>query len=167
MKWFKRVFKCRIKKSRLWIPALGIVIALGFFHNCVIAPHVICKTIDWTNLILAFSIVIGLGGARDVVLRKFNYLGEVKTSVKKNTLSNKVWIPFIGWCLVLGFANNFLLVPYTNLPEVEWSGLMAALSIMLTVSGARDYGIYAQERKKTSSSANTSESEVAAAEENT
>jgi len=166
-KWFKRNFKCRIKKSRLWIPALGVVIAYGFFHNCVVAPHVACKVVDWTNLILAFSIVIGLGGARDVVLRKYKYLGEVKTAVKKSTLSNKIWIPFIGWCLVAGFANNFVLVPYTSLPEVEWSGLMAALSIMLTVSGARDYGIYTQERKSSSESSTSVSEDQSPEEENT
>lgn len=136
----------------MWIPALGCVLGYGFFYNCAIAPHISHATIDWTNLIMAFSIVIGLGGARDVILRKYTYLGEVTSKAPKNLLTNKVWIPFIGWCLVLGFANNIALVPIcSKVSEVDWNGLMASLSILLTISGARDYGIYAQKRRQSPS----------------
>lgn len=146
MKWLPSI---KIRKSRLWIPALGFVLTYGFFHNCCVAPHVDCQTIDWDHLIITFCIIIGLGGARDIVLRKYAYLGEV---VKKNTstsiINNKLWIPLIGWCLVGGFANNMVLVPYLeNVGTVEWGGLMAALSVLLTVSGIRDYGIYKQDRE--------------------
>ena len=57
------MLRFKIKKSRMWIPALGVVIAYGFFHNCAIAPYFNCRAIDWTQLILTFSIVLGLGGA--------------------------------------------------------------------------------------------------------
>lgn len=142
----------KVKKSRMWIPALGVVIAYGFLHNCAIAPYCNCRVIDWSQLILTFSIVIGLSGARDIVLQKYRYLNEVQkqvdASMGNKVLSNRIWIPAIGWILVLGFINNFMVAPYFNVNIVEWSGLLATLSILLTVSGARDYGIYASERKK-------------------
>lgn len=145
----------------MWIPATGVVLAYGFFHNCVVAPHIDCQIIDWNNLILAFAVVIGIGGARDVVLKKFAYLGEVvDPDSTKGLLRNKMWIPFIGWCLVGGFFNNICLCPYLDgVKTVEWSGLMAALSILLTISGARDYGIYSRRRLNNEAEADMSESE--------
>lgn len=134
----------------MWIPALGVVIAYGFFHNCAIAPYFDCRAIDWTQLILTFCIVLGLGGARDVALQKFYYIGEVQKSIdasNSRSLGNKIWIPAIGWCLVLGFSNNFIIASYFNIGMIEWGGLLSALSILLTISGVRDYGIYASERK--------------------
>lgn len=135
----------------MWIPALGVVVAAGFFINCVLVPHLSCKTIDWEDLIATFAIIIGWGGARDILLRKFIYLGPLlnaKSDPAKGILTNKLWIPFIGWCLVLGYGNNILLVPFIDsLSEVSWSGLMLTLGTLLTVSGFRDYGIYTQERK--------------------
>ena len=140
-----------IKRSRMWIPALGAVIAAGFFINCVLEPHVGCKVIDWEDLISTFALIIGWGGARDVLMRKFTYLGpllDAKSEPAKGILTNKLWIPFIGWCLVLGYGNNILLVPFiSSLCEVSWSGLMLTLGTLLTVSGFRDYGIYTQDRK--------------------
>jgi hypothetical protein len=142
-------FKISIKKSRTWIPALGMVVGYGFLHNCAIAPLTGCRTVEWTNLILTLSILIGLGGARDIVLRKFSYIGQVVEEAPKSLLRNKIWIPFVGWCLVFGFANNMILVPHISaVGTVEWSGLLSTLSILLTVSGVRDYGIYAQDRKQ-------------------
>ncbi len=143
--------KFSVKKSRTWIPALGFVIAFGFIHNCIVAPHVpSCKVIDWSNLIITLSTVLGLGGARDIALKKYTYfLGDVqknKQGKAKGTsklLDNKFWIPMVGWALVCGFFNNFVIVPYTNVPPVEYGGLLAATSILLTISGVRDYGIYA------------------------
>lgn len=144
------MLRFKIKKSRMWIPALGVVIAYGFFHNCAIAPYFDCRSIDWTQLILTFCIVLGLGGARDVALQKFYYIGEVQKSIdasNSRSLGNKIWIPAIGWCLVLGFSNNFIIASYFNIGMIEWGGLLSALSILLTISGVRDYGIYASERK--------------------
>lgn len=140
---------CKIKKSRMWIPALGCVTAYGFFHNCIIAPYVESHIIDWTNLILTLCIIIGIGGARDVVLRRFQYLGTITPDAMQRTkglITNKIWIPIIGWCLVGGFANNFIVYPYVGHNLVDWSGLMSALSVMLTISGAREVGIYEQKR---------------------
>ena len=145
------MFTVHIKKSRMWIPALGVVIALGFFINCVLAPHLDCTPVDWEDLVAPFGMIIGWGGLRDVLLRKFIYLGPLlnaKSDPAKGILTNKVWIPFIGWCLVFGYANNILLVPFFSAVKVvSWEGLMLTLGTLLTVSGFRDYGIYAQERK--------------------
>ena len=145
------MMKIKVEKSRMWIPALGVVIAYGFFHNCAIAPYFNCRIIDWSQLILTFSIVIGLGGARDVVLQKFRYLGPLQKAIDVTAggreLSSKFWIPAIGWLLVLGYSNNFIVSPYFDVRPVEWEGLLSALSVLLTVSGARDYGIYSSERK--------------------
>lgn len=143
-------FKIKVKKSRMWIPALGVVIAYGFFNNCAIAPYFNCKVIDWSQLIMTLTIMLGLGGARDIVLQRFRYLGPVQKAIDATAngkiLSNKIWIPAIGWILVLGYSNNFVVYPYFDINPVDWEGLLASLSIMLTVSGARDYGIYATER---------------------
>ena len=79
--------KIKVKKSRMWIPALGVVIAYGFFHNCAIAPYFNCRVIDWSQLILTFSVVIGLGGARDIVLQRFRYLGPVQKAIDVTAVS--------------------------------------------------------------------------------
>ena len=143
-------FKIKVKKSRMWIPALGVVIAYGFFNNCAIAPYFDCKVIDWSQLIMTLAIMLGLGGARDIVLQRFRYLGPVQKAIDATAngkvLSNKIWIPAIGWILGLGYSNKFVVYPYFDINPVDWEGLLASLSIMLTVSGARDYGIYATER---------------------
>lgn len=142
----------KIKKTRLWVPAAGAVLAFGFFNNCILLPWLHGgDPVDWTNLILTLAIMLGLGGARDVVLRKYRYLGEVveesKKTASKGILTNKVWIPTIGWCIVGGLFNNCCIHPFFNIGEVEWSGLLSALSILLTISGAREWGIYKQDKK--------------------
>ena len=104
--------KIRIKKSRMWIPALGAVIAAGFLSNCAIFPWLEdCKVVSWEYLIISFAIMVGWGGVRDVLLRKFIHLGPILENVSqaKGFLSNKIWIPAIGWFLVLGYVNNCIL----------------------------------------------------------
>ncbi len=134
----------------MWIPALGVVIFFGFFNNCALYPIVECEVISWEWLIMTFLLLLGWGGARDVILRKYIYLGPILDGAKKakGWLTNKVWIPAIGWCLVLGFGNNIILHPYGITPrEVEWYGLFFALAVLLTASGFRDVGIVQQENK--------------------
>lgn len=100
---------------------------------------------------LALSVMLGIGGARDVVLRQFRYLGSVIKEREKSEAKTKglmkVWIPTIGWCLALGFVCNCCIYPYFDIGEVSWEGLLGALSILLTVSGVRDYKIYSTDRK--------------------
>lgn len=140
------------KKSRLWITGVGAALACGFFNNCAIVPFFEgSEAVSWIYLILATSVVLGIGGARDVVLRQFRYLGPVlKESEKSSSQSPwalKVWIPIIGWCLALGFAVNCCVCPFLKIEEVSWEGLLAALSVLLTVSGVREYKIYSADRK--------------------
>lgn len=142
--------RIRIKKSRFWVPALGTIIAIGFLNNCAIYPWVESKEVPWTYLIISFGIMVGWGGLRDVLLRKFIHLGPILENAKaaKGFLSNKVWIPAIGWFLVAGYINNCILYIYDITPrEIDWWGLIVSLAVMFTASGARDYGIYRQENK--------------------
>lgn len=144
--------KLKIKKSRLWVPAAGIVLAFGFFNNCCLLPYLNGgEVIDWDNLAFTLLILAGAGGVRDVALRRFRYMEEVILEGQKSQSSgfwtNKIWIPAIGWCLVGGLFNNCCVHPFFNIGEVEWGGLMGALSILLTISGFREYGKYDQDSK--------------------
>lgn len=144
--------KLKIKKSRLWVPAAGIVLAFGFFNNCCLLPYLNGgEIIDWDNLIFALTIMLGFGGIRDVALRKFRYIGEIlvegQKTASKGFWTNKIWIPTIGWCLVGGLFNNCCVHPFFNIGEVEWGGLLGALSILLGISGFREYGKYDQDNK--------------------
>lgn len=143
-----------IKTSHLWMIALGVVIALGFFINCLVAPFYLgCAPINETELILSASIVAGLGTAREAVLYRFKYLqdlqpplGDRKTA--ENVLKEKLWIPCIGWFLCGGFAVNYLLLPFFDwIRPVDWGFLQSALGIFLTISGTREVSIYAQNNK--------------------
>ena len=147
-----RMIKVNVKKSRMWIPAAGFVLALGFMNNCVILPYLEGgETISWFNLITTMSLLLGIGGVRDFVLRKFNYLAPVLDANKKlqetGPMTNKVWIPCIGWFLVAGLFNNCCVYPFFKIGLIEWEGLWAALGLLLGISGARDWGIYAEDRK--------------------
>lgn len=147
-----RMIKVNVKKSRMWIPAAGFVLALGFMNNCMILPYLEGgETISWFNLITTFAVMLGLGGVRDFVLRKFSYLGPVleknKALQEKGRLTNKTWIPIIGWCIVGGLFNNCCIYPFFKIGLVDWTGLWATLSILLTISGAREWGIYAEDRR--------------------
>lgn len=152
----------KINTSHLWMVGLGLVICLGFFVNCAIAPFVeLCDPIDSEQLILAASIVAGLGTARQVVLMKFKYLSDLKpfssSDEEKTTeeiLKERLWVPAVGWCLVIGFAVNMLIIPFFHeFRPVEWSFLQSSIGIFLTISGAREYGIYSRQSKKRSQQA--------------
>lgn len=148
----------KIKTSHLWMVGLGIVIGLGFFINCAIAPFVpLCNPIDNEQLILAASIVAGLGTARQVVLLKFKYLQDLQPFPEKEKataeeiLKERIWVPCVGWCLVIGFAVNMLVIPFFHdFRPVEWSFLQSSIGIFLTISGAREIGIYSQQNDKIS-----------------
>lgn len=142
----------KVKKSRLWITGVGVALAFGFFNNCAVVPFLSgSETVSWTYLILSLSVMLGIGGARDVVLRQFRYLGPVLQESQKSASHGlwtmNVWIPAIGWCLALGFACNCCIYPFFKIGEVSWEGLLGALSILLTVSGVREYKIYSADRK--------------------
>ena len=143
----------QIKTSHIWVIGLGIVIGLGFFINCAVAPFIeICNPIDYEQLILAASIVAGLGSARQVVLAKFKYLqdlppmSEKEQATAEEILKERLWVPAIGWCLVIGFAVNMLVLPFFHeFRMIDWSFLQSSIGIFLTISGAREIGVYSQQ----------------------
>ncbi len=146
----------KIKTSHLWMIGLGIIIGLGFFINCAIAPFVeSCNPVDYNELILAASIVAGLGTARQVVLMRFKYLeGLLPMSASdkataEEVLKERLWVPAIGWCLVIGFAVNMLVLPFFHeVRPVDWSFLQSSIGIFLTISGAREIGVYSQQHNE-------------------
>ena len=146
----------KIKTSHLWMIGLGIVIGLGFFINCAIAPFVeICEPIDYDQLILAASIIAGLGTARQVVLMRFKYLenlsplSDKEQATAEEILKERLWVPAIGWCLVIGFAVNMLVLPFFHeFRAVDWAFLQSSIGIFLTISGAREIGVYSQQSGK-------------------
>ena len=148
-KWLKTDVK--LQTSHLWIVGLGIVVALGFVVNCIVAPfYEPCVPIDSEQLILSASIIAGLGTARQFVLYKFKYLENLQppqdTSKKlaEDILREKLWVPCVGWSLVFGFAVNMLVAPFfaESVRMVEWSFLQSAIGIFLTISGTREASIY-------------------------
>ena len=68
---------------------------------------------------------------------------------KKNTpediLKEKLWVPCVGWFLVLGYAVNIILIPFFGgIEEVDWGFLHYSVSMFLVVSGLREYSIYSK-----------------------
>ena len=150
----------QVHTSHLWIIGLGTVVALGFLVNCGIAPFVpSCEPIDWLQLFLSASIIAGIGTARQWALMPFKYIntsdiendekntdGE-ETSAEK-ILRERIWVPCIGWCLVIGFAINMLVVPFIHeVRQIDWSLLQASISMFLTLSAARERIIYGHDAK--------------------
>ena len=150
----------QVHTSHLWIIGLGTVVALGFLVNCGIAPFVpCCQSIDWLQLFLSASIIAGIGTARQWALMPFKYINaknledekaseeETETSAEK-ILRERIWVPCIGWCLVIGFAINMLVVPFFHeVKTVDWSLLQASISMFLTLSAARERIIYGHDAK--------------------
>ena len=158
----------RVDTSHLWIIGLGAVVALGFLIDCFVAPiwHEFCKVIDYNELITSAGIIIGLEAVRKYALTKFKYLNNLAlVNPSKNSpeeiLKEKLWVPCVGWFLVMGYAVNILLIPFINgIEEVDWNFLHASVSIFLTISGLREYGVYSkteQELLKESGSGTTDE----------
>ena len=56
--------------QRMWIPCVGWALAGGFFINCIIAPYLDLRVNDWSQLITALTVILGISGARDVGLRR-------------------------------------------------------------------------------------------------
>ena len=56
--------------QRWWIPCIGWVLAGGYFINCVLAPYIHLNVNDWSQLITALTVMLGISGARDVGLRR-------------------------------------------------------------------------------------------------
>ena len=145
-----------IRTSHLWIVGLGVVIGFGFLVDCIIAPLLpnICAIIDYNELMISAAIVAGLEAARKIVMAPFKYLNDLTISNTEKSpealLREKVWMPCVGWFLVGGYAINIMLLPFIKegINEVDWSFLHATVSIFLTLSGMREYGVYARTEKQ-------------------
>lgn len=143
----------------MWMVGAGVVVFFGFAINCLIEPRMPeCIANDWEQLILAFLIVLGFGGARDIALRRMRYMTEIMEAAKKESkakgiLTNKIWIPGIGWCLVGALANNFCLRPFRNIfefcqvGEVNWQYLLGILALLFAISGTREYLIFRKDKE--------------------
>lgn len=146
-----------IRVSHFWMIALGIVIALAFLVDCGIYPfYKGCTSIDTGELILTASIFAGLGTARQIMLYKFKYLETLQPPLESGSntaeqiLKERLWVPAVGWCLTIGFAVNMLVIPFfPSVRFVDWGFLESSLAIFLTLSGAREYGIYSQNQNDT------------------
>ena len=148
----------KLQTSHMWMIGLGLVIGFGFFINCAIAPFVeICTPIDSQELIWASLIISGLASLREIVLMRFKYLPDLKPLTKKQQetaeeiLKERIWVPGVGWCLVIGYAVNMLIIPFfSDFRPVEWNFLHGATALFLLVSGARETGVYWQQNEKRS-----------------
>lgn len=56
--------------QRMWIPSVGWTLAGGYFINCIIAPYIDLQVNDWSQLITALTVILGISGARDIGLRR-------------------------------------------------------------------------------------------------
>lgn len=124
--------------KRWWISAIGYALAGGFINNLVIAPFTGQPLVEWAHLLTALGILLGISGARD-------YLTRNKTEVLPENVSVKgwkrMWIPITGWALFGGFFINCVLGPYLKIQPNDWAQLIATLTVMLGISGARDVGL--------------------------
>lgn len=54
--------------KRMWIPCVGWALFGGFFVNCALAPYFKLTPNDWTQLVSALTVMLGISGVRDVGL---------------------------------------------------------------------------------------------------
>ena len=130
--------KILVTGKRYWIPAIGWFLFLGFFNNCVLAPYLDIKTIEWSQLLTALAVMLSISGARDIGLKKQPDDDKSKKEGKPAVLGSRYWITAIGWVLALGFFNNCMIYPYFDIEPVEWAQLLTGLGVMLGISGTRD-----------------------------
>ena len=146
------------KKSlkRLWIPTIGWILVGGFVNNLFVAPFTEISLVDWSGLITSLGVLLSISGTRDYFL---------KESLDKNpeNVSGKgwqrLWIPCVGWALAGGFFINCILAPYINLQINDWTQLIAALTVMLGIIGARDITLRKVPTKKNSTETKEQENE--------
>ena len=78
--------------QRLWIPAVGWAMFGGFFINCAIAPYIDLQVSDWTQLISALTVMLGISGARDIGLRRIGKnetAADVAKAIEEDTENAK------------------------------------------------------------------------------
>lgn len=138
--------KILVTGKRYWIPAIGWFLFLGFFNNCVLAPYLDIKTVEWSHLLTALAVMLSISGARDIGLKKQPDDKTTKVDGKVGSLGKRYWIVAIGWALAMGYFNNCMIYPYFDIDPVEWPQLLTGLGVMLGISGTRD--IFLNRNKK-------------------
>lgn len=122
--------------KRWWIPAIGYVLAGGFFNNLLVAPFVEIRLIEWSGLVTSLGILLGISGIRDYFTK--DSLDKLPENVSGKKWK-RYWIPGIGWFLCGAYFINCILAPYLDFIRVnDWTWLIAILSTMLGISGYRD-----------------------------
>ena len=125
-------------KKRWWIAAIGYALAGGFINNLIVAPFTHQTLVEWGPMLTALGILLGISGARDYLTKKKT--GEIPDNVSDKGWKRN-WIPMAGWALFGGFFVNCVLAPYINLTPNDWTQMIAMLTVMLGISGARDVGL--------------------------
>ncbi len=75
--------------QRLWIPCVGWTLAGGYFINCILAPYIHLNVNDWTQLITALTVMLGISGARDIGLRRQQKTTETPAATGAETEKEK------------------------------------------------------------------------------
>ncbi|MBO4294444.1 MAG: hypothetical protein J5896_03250 [Alphaproteobacteria bacterium] len=135
--------KTKAKTKRRWIPATGYALACGFINNLVVAPFTEQNLVEWGPMITALGILLGISGARDYLTK--DKVGDIPEAVSDKGWKRK-WIPVIGWAVFGGFFINCALAPYVRLTPNDWTQLIAALTVLLGISGARDATLIPQKQ---------------------
>lgn len=156
---FRRIFDrdVDLRTSHLWIIALMVVIVGGFTVNCVIYPFskllVPVVPIDHSQLMISAALLAGIEATREFVLKKFK-LDKIDVKINptleaENMLKEKIWLPAIGWIITFGCAINMWLHPFfpEHLYQVPWELVQICIAFFLTLSGTREYNLYASKAK--------------------
>lgn len=142
----------RIMTKKLWISAVGFVLAIGYVMNCIVEPlnNGAVRLISWDELNRALLILLVISGTRDITLNGLKLLGGRLSIKNAQECTNpdcqpfrkavkRYWIPVVGWALVGGFVMNCIVWPLVpTVTVVSWDELTTALLIVLIISGGRD-----------------------------
>lgn len=141
--------------KRLWISAVGFMIALGYIMNCIVQPSCegAVRLIDWKDLNQSLLILLAISGTRDITLEGIKLIGG-RVSIKNITecedpecqpfrkAVKRYWIPVVGWALAGGYFMNCVMWPLIpSITVVEWDNLAIALLTLLSISGGRDISL--------------------------
>ena len=135
---FMKVKLNNVSAKRWWICAIGYALAGGFINNLIIAPFTQQSLIEWTPMLTALGVLLGISGVRDYLTRN---KGENIPENVSDKGWKRMWIPITGWALFGGFFVNCVLAPYIDLRPNDWPQLTSILTVMLGISGARDVGL--------------------------
>lgn len=81
--------------KRIWIPCVGWAIFGGFFVNCALAPYLHITPNDWTQLVSALTVMLGISGTRDVTLMPKLVAGD-KTEEPEEPAEPEIPVPLQG-----------------------------------------------------------------------